>query len=276
MISFPLLVLTTGSSSSQHRLALPVTDNLTLGSHKAIAILLNIRPDYRKIPREDIHQLLNGQNIDKVVNPTGSLNRYFYANSYGKYNLTFYVHDWVAANGTESQCAGSDGQQGKWDGFDDCFFPALDDLESRHNDGNDAFAWSDYDMNGDGFIDGLVVLFNSYFSENRVTIDGVPHEERITSHSRLADVANGWTSPSTGIQVGNYVTTSTFRGEEGERIARFNVIAHQILLSIGADILYDQNLDGYGCGGYCITSYPIGCVYLMYFSCDVFFGRSIY
>jgi M6 family metalloprotease-like protein len=225
------------------------------GNQKVLVILLKTT-DFTTIPRADYDRLFNDRGKDPDITPTGSFYEYFFQNSYGKLNLDIYVHDWTASAGSEAECAGSDGQQGVWDGFDDCFFPALASLEAKHKAGT--FNWDDFDTNGDGFIDSLIIIHNGFRAETGADDpNGTPSSKRIRSHQSLAALPT-WSSESTGISPGWYATVSGFRGQKGDDIMRFNVAAHEFIHIYGMFDLYDIDFVGYGCGGYDIMAYPVG------------------
>ena len=134
---------------------------ITTGDLNVMVLLIDIVPGRSKPPREDYEMLFNGpadgQAADPDVIPTGSIKEYFETNSYNNFRPQFYVHDWVNPGFSESYCAGAN--QGLNSQFADCFFPALQELEDQ------SFSWFEYDQNGDGFIDHLLVLHNGYNGE---------------------------------------------------------------------------------------------------------------
>ena len=228
----------------------------TTGTHKLLVILLDLVPGRSKPPKEDYEVLFNGPRNNDIT-PTGTIKEYFSQNSYGKYDLDAYVHDWAPADGTEAECAG--GRQGVWDGLDNCLYTALDQLDDLHDAFDPSFSWFDYDKNIDGHIDNVLVLHNGYNSENgAVDPDGVPPSERIRSHSTLAS-GTVWRS-RTGFKLGFYGITSAYRdrSEQGEQIARLNIASHEFIHSFGMIDLYDIDFVGNGCGSYGLMGYPIG------------------
>jgi len=226
------------------------------GKHKLLVILLDLVPGRSKPPREDYEVLFNGPQNDDIT-PTGSVKEYFLQNSYGQYEIDTYVHDWAPADGTEAECAGPNGQQGVWDGLDDCLVTALDRLDDVHESFDGTFSWFDYDTNVDGFIDNVIVLHNGYNAETGGDDpDGTPASKRIRSHATLAS-GTVWRS-RTGYRLGFYGTTSAYRGLKDEQIARLNVASHEFIHSFGMIDLYDIDFVGNGCGGYSLMGYPIG------------------
>ena len=227
----------------------------TTGKHKLLVILLDLVPGRSKPSKEDFEVLFNGPQNDDIT-PTGTIKDYFLQNSYNKYEIDPYIHEWAPADGTEAECAG--GRQGVWDGLDNCLFTALDQLEALHNSFDQGFSWFDFDQNLDGFIDNVIVLHNGYNAENGADDpDGVPPSERIRSHATLAS-GTVWRSAMSGYKLGYYGITSAYRGTEDENIARLNVISHEFIHSFGMIDLYDIDFVGNGCGSYGLMGYPIG------------------
>jgi hypothetical protein len=81
------------------------------------------------------------------------IRNYFLEQSYGVYDITCLVQDWVTVPATEAQAAGSN--SGKFDTLksSEFFLPALDALAE-----NDSNIFSKLDSNEDGFLDNVVVI----------------------------------------------------------------------------------------------------------------------
>jgi hypothetical protein len=84
----------------------------------------------------------------------------------------FVAPSWVDAAGDEQFCAQS--TNGVNDDFMSCFVKALDALE------NSGIDWSDYDLDGDGRLDAVIVLHSGYANNQGATDeDGVHSSLRI-------------------------------------------------------------------------------------------------
>ena len=231
-----------------------------LGEQKAIVILLKVSNQFPTFPRSDYDLLFNDRgSSSEEITPTGSFYSYFKENSQNQFIVDAYVHEWVEADGNEQSCAGSN--NGIGESFHRCFIPALEELDVKHNDPNDSFHWADHDQNRDGYIDNLIILWNSYAAEvGNAPTAGPPPSQRIVSHSGF--VSDGtWNSPTTGMQPAFYATGSAFRGDGSfgsDDIARWNIVAHEFIHVFGMFDLYDISYTGYGCGGYDIMAYTTG------------------
>jgi M6 family metalloprotease-like protein len=206
----------------------------------------------RNLPSpSDINLLFNDPGKTGDVTPTGSVKTYLAKNSYDKIRINATVSDnWVDAAGSESSCAGQ--EKGVNNQFMNCFAPALDALE------NSGFNWDDFDQDGDGKLDTVIVLHSGYASsQGKTDEDGVDSSKRIQSHARTPPQPT-WEAPSSGIRLGNYVVASGYRGVANQQITRLNVISHEFLHLLGAIDIYDTSFKTYGAGGYALMAYPYG------------------
>jgi M6 family metalloprotease-like protein len=202
----------------------------------------------------DIDKLFNdpGKTTDPDITPTGSISTYLETNSYGKLKINAFVAPtWVNATGDEQYCAQT--TNGVNNDFMDCFVPALDALEDTAG-----FFWYDYDLNGDGRLDDVIILHSGYAnSQGQTDEDGVDASLRIQSHARSSPQPP-WSSAKTGISLANFVVSSAYRGFKDQNICRLNVICHEFIHTLGAIDLYDLSFQTYGAGGFGIMAYPYG------------------
>lgn len=227
-----------------------------LGTQKGIVILLKLT-DFETLPREQYDILFNSDTRDEELNPTGSVKEYLRENSNGKFNIDFFVLDWVQSPKSEAECAGPN--QGVNDEFAECIVPAMELLETLHNDPNDSFDWYDYDLNEDSYIDNLLIVFNGYAAENGAADPaGTPPSNRIRSHSAAFDSPSTYMSPSSGIRPFYYGVAAGFRGAKDFLFMRLNIIAHEFLHTFAMIDLYDLSFISNGCGGYCLMGFPVG------------------
>ena len=143
-------------------------------------------------PQQDIDTFFNG-GFDDHVAPTGSVREFFRIQSLDQLTVQSKVLDWyVHPTITEEQAAS--GRHGKHSGYVGLIKKAL-----QHAEDTGAITdWSDYDRDGDGMLDGLVVLHSGYAAE----LGGVDCQNnkdngvhRIWSHRGMSLGANNvWTS----------------------------------------------------------------------------------
>jgi M6 family metalloprotease-like protein len=202
----------------------------------------------------DIEKLFNdpGKTTDPDITPTGSISTYLETNSYGQLKINAFVApSWVDLAVDEQACAQT--TNGVNDDFMECFVPALNALEDTPG-----FSWDDYDLDGDGILDDVVVLHSGYsYNQGGTDEDGVEPAVRIRPHARTSPQPP-WTSPSSGKKLGIHLVTSAYRGFQNQNICRLNVICHELLHTFGAIDIYDFSFETYGAGGFALMAYPYG------------------
>ena len=248
-----------------------LTTSKSIGTLKNLVILLQFQDHKnRYLPsREDINILMNSEEIDQQVAPTGSLKMLYRQNSYGLLTIESEVTDWILLDNTEAYYA--KGQSGMVTMFHDALSFALDVLEAK------GFAFEDFDADGDNRIDSIVFLtsgygaewgkgtipccHNSYHSSNSRIIEftyknvlildyifvclfyalvdssGASYEDRIWSHKW--SILGGWRSARTGVRVTDYSVSPSLWDVSGNEIGRIGVIAHgKFFLFMMALVIY--------------------------------------
>ena len=212
------------------------------------------------IPRDDIEYLFNGEGRLQDIAPTGSIRSYLRLNSYNNLQVEATVVNWTLLPMTEKEC--SFGNSGLSQKLQECFWPALDQIDALHANPDDQFNWGDYDVNYDNFIDNVVFLHSGYGAEYGETdADGTASDSRIWSHAVGArSKPRRWESRNFLIDLGSYSVTSVYRGIMNENIARFGIMAHELLHTLGVPDLFDKGRAdlGGGTGQFSIMSSPWG------------------
>jgi M6 family metalloprotease-like protein len=212
------------------------------------------------IPREDIEYLFNGEGRLQDIAPTGSIRSYMRLNSYNNVLVEATVVNWTPVAMTEQEC--SFDNSGLSQKLQECFWPALDQLDTLHSNPDDPFTWGDYDLNYDNFIDNVVFLHSGYGAEYGGTdADGTATKSRIWSHAVGAQTkTKRWQSGNFLIDLGSYSVTSVYRGIINENIARLGIMTHELLHTLGVPDLYDKGRAdlGGGTGQFSIMSSPWG------------------
>ncbi|KAL7469418.1 hypothetical protein ACHAXS_009673 [Conticribra weissflogii] len=201
-------------------------------------------------PRADYDTLYNTvepTEHKKSVAPTGSIRQVFLQNSYGAFTLESTVYEWITLSKSEEYYAdGNHGFTKLKEGIEE----ALDVLEKDPD-----FDFADFDLDGDGTIDGFGVLHSGYGAEfGGDDCYGAKNENRIWSHKGGMD----WTSKEEGIKVNRYYVSSGLRGKCGEDIVRMGVICHEIGHYLGLPDLYDATFEGVGIGAFDMMSQSWG------------------
>lgn len=209
----------------------------------------------RKVPPLDhLDILFNSEGGDPDLAPAGSLRDYFSLNSYGAVNVitsfakflssslsSTWSKDedfWMTLSQKQSHYAENNYGLHR---SSDMVLEALEQLESVD------FPFDEYDLDGDGEIDGFHALHSGYGAEYEgIDCGGAPELDRIWSHKD----ALGWTSERTGVVVPMYSVTSASRGRCGSDVVRVGVLVHESGHFRGLPDLYDESFDGLGAGCY--------------------------
>lgn len=136
-----------------------VATSKSIGTLKNLVILMKFKDHKNRIlpSKEDIMVLMNSDEVDEELAPTGSLKMLYRDYSYGKLTIESEVTDWIILDNTEEYYA--DGQAGLVDKFHEALRYALDELEARD------FAFDDFDADGDQKIDSIAFLTSGYGAE---------------------------------------------------------------------------------------------------------------
>ena len=203
-----LTSLSTASDPQQRRRA-----TSTIGTLKNLVILIRF-PDHssRRLPSvDDVDVLMNNEEIDNVLAPTGSLKMKYWENSYGQLTIESTVNEWIQVSKSEAFYAdGLSGVGTRRLRFHQALVEALESLE------DDGFNFSDFDTDGDGHIDSITFLTSSYGAE----WGGDGYQNRIWSHKWEIN----WRSSKTGVAVTDYHVSPALWGTSGSDIGRVGVI----------------------------------------------------
>jgi len=183
--------------------------------------------------RNDLNILMNNEGPKNGICPTGSVRDVYLKNSFNDLYLESEVVSWVTIDYTESYCAA--GQDGLDTKFHVCLRNALDKVVAGGLD------LTEFDMDNDGFIDGITFLHSGYGAEW-----GRGGGNRIWSH-KWSLYSQNWSS--NGVRVYDYHISSALWGTTGSNIGRIGVIAHETGHFLGLPDLYDYG-GGNGIGSY--------------------------
>jgi len=188
----------------------------------------------------DMNVLFNGPAGPGTVAPTGSIKDVYLENSYGQMTLDSSISGWIDVNNTESYYAnGQSGLTSKtWEALKD----ALSQLDQTVD-------FSQYDADGDGYIDSITFIHSGYAAEwGQTDVYGAVQANRIWSHRWAIQPA--WIS-NEGIKVFDYHISPGVWGTSGSNIGRIGVISHETGHFFGLPDLYDTDSGaGDGIGSY--------------------------
>lgn len=194
----------------------------TTGEQTLLCILMGYQDLAFTKTQDDFDALFNQLNYT-VDGATGSVRDYYLENSYGQFDLTVdVVGPYSAENDMEHY--GS-----TWAG-------ARDLVEEAVQLANPDVNYADYDNSGNGWVDGIYVIFAGYGEE----AGGGP--DAIWSHAWNIDPVE-----LDGTMISRYACSPELRGNSGSNITRIGVIGHEFGHVLGAPDYYDT--DGSDSGG---------------------------
>ncbi len=201
-----------------------VSDQPVVGKRKFLVILMEFADVKFKTSAEGFYRLLNEERYNLDGN-SGSVHDFYMENSFGQLDLHCDVAGVYRASQTMAFYGGnSHGNPAAL---------AIEALQAASRDYNLA----DYDSNGDGFIDGVHIIFAGYGEEAGGGEDCIwSHESTTTGTFCIVD----------GIRMNMYSCTPELRGGSGNNMSRIGVICHEIGHALGTMDYYDTN---YGTGG---------------------------
>jgi M6 family metalloprotease-like protein len=190
----------------------------------------------------DVDKIMNAPGGDPVLAPTGSVNDHYQEMSYGQFAIDSFVADWVTVPETEIDYAnGNSGLTSKtWDLITD----GLNLVDASVD-------FSDFDEDGDGFVDAITFLHSGYGAEWGGTDSyGTHYSDRMWSHKWSIPT---WTSAE-GISVRAYHISPGLWAISGSDPGRIGVVSHETGHFFGMPDLYDTDGSSNGNGNWCLMA----------------------
>jgi M6 family metalloprotease-like protein len=216
-----------------------------IGTFKNVVIMMRFSNHLgRTLPSDvDIGALFNNVGPHAKA-PTGSVRDLYLENSYGQMTLDSSPFGWVDVPQTEQHYAAGNSGLGTnvWPAITD----ALDAADT-------VIDFSQYDDNGDNFVDAIAFIHSGYAAEwGGTDSDGTDFTNRIWSHRW--SLGSPWVSAE-GVMVSAYHISPGLWGTSGSQIGRIGVISHETGHFFGLPDLYDTDNNGpAGIGSWCMMS----------------------
>lgn len=208
----------------------PMMDNAivqkqpVVGTRKYLVILIQT-PDVKfTVAREDYRRLLNEEGYTEDGN-SGSVHDFYYENSFGQLDLQCDVTSVYTASRNMAYYGNN--------ANGDPFSLAVEALTAAAAD----YDLTDYDTDGDGYIDGVHIVFAGHGEEAGGGDNCIwSHQASTTGYFCIAD----------GVKMNKYSCSPELRGSTGSAMSYIGVICHEIGHALGTMDFYDTN---YSTGG---------------------------
>ncbi len=196
----------------------------TTGSRKLVCILIGFKDVAFQKAKSDYENLFNqvGYSTDGA---SGSVYDFYKENSYGNLDLTVTVAGPFTAANNMAYYGGND-----VNGYD---MRPRDLVTEAVNLANSSVNFADFDNDGNGYVDGVYVIYAGY-------------GEEYAGVSSDAIWAHAWgITPVTldGKIISSYSCSSELRGNSGSNITRIGVICHEFGHVMGAHDYYDTDYE---------------------------------
>ena len=203
------------------------------GKKKGIIILVNFTDTKFTATRSDFDNIANTKNYVSG-NYKGSMYDYFYAQSDGKFELTFDVVGPYTVSKASSYYGGNDE-----DGND--LYPAtmvIEALKLADKDVN----YADYDWDGDGEVDQVYVVYAGKGEADGGADDTIwPHEWELSAGVQYGDGTGAQTMD--GVRINTYACGGEKNGQTGATTG-IGTMCHEFSHCLGYPDFYDTDYSG--------------------------------
>lgn len=194
----------------------------TTGNRRFLVILVGFADLSFVKSQSDFDTLLNGA--------TNSFKDYYLDNSFNQLNVTTDVVGPYTLSGDMDTYGANDSQ-----GYD--INPRLmvqEGVDAAEADGVD---FSLYDNDGNGYVDGIMVVHAGYGEEAGAPADTIwSHRWTLSSYARTYD----------GVTINDYTTVPELAGTSGTDLTGIGVLCHEFGHNLGAPDTYDTDYSGSG------------------------------
>lgn len=208
------------------------------GKKKGIVILVNFTDKQFKTAntRECFEAQFNQVGYNKN-NHIGSVHDYFFDASYGKFDLEFDVFGPVTVSNKYSYYGEND-----YNGYDKR--PAVMCIEAcKLANKQNTIKWSDYDWDGDGFVDQLYFVYAGYGEHAGASSNTLwPHESSLTEEAEYGDGTGVFTLG--GVKLDTYAISCELSGTSGSTIDGIGTACHEFSHCLGIPDFYDTSYKG--------------------------------
>ena len=186
--------------------------------------------------QSDFYRMFNEKGYSDN-NHIGSVHDYFYAQSYGKFDLTFDVVGPVTLSQDYDYYGSNRGGDDGNDQHPGIMVAEACRLVDEHID------FADYDWNGDGEVEQVFVVYAGYGESNGAPSTTIwPHESSLTSSSRVNDGEGAIMLD--GVKIDTYACTCELAGIRGNTKNGIGTACHEFSHCLGLPDFYDVKYNG--------------------------------
>lgn len=190
----------------------------------------------------NVNTIMNAVGGDPVLAPTGSVRDHYLQTSYGQFTIDSVATGWLAVPGTESYY--TNGNSGLTTRTWELITDGLNLADATVD-------FTQYDQDGDGWVDAITFLHSGYGAEWGGTDQyGTNYVDRMWSHKWEIPV---WTSAE-GVKVGDYNISPGLWSTSGSAPGRIGVVCHELGHFFGLPDLYDTDGSSQGIGNWCLMA----------------------
>ena len=206
-----------------------------IGQKKGIIILVNFsNVSFESENNNALYQRIANEANFSSGNFKGSMYDYFYAQSDGKFQLTFDVVGPFTISNTQSYY-GSNDSQGNDKHPAEMVIEALKKADSSVN-------FADYDWDGDGEVDQVYVIYaGKGEADGGASTTIWPHEWQLSSAAYYGDGTGAQTLD--GVKIDTYACGGELNGQSGS-IAGIGTMCHEFSHCLGYPDFYDTDYSG--------------------------------
>ncbi|MBQ0158724.1 MAG: M6 family metalloprotease domain-containing protein [Bacteroidales bacterium] len=199
------------------------------GKYKGLVLLVEFSDQKFSIssPQSTYDQMMNAESFSPGRSGSyGSVSKYFKEQSYGKLDIDFDVFGPITLDQPESYY----GEDSPWQDYN-----ASQMLIDAAYKMDDQIDFSQYDWNGDGEVDQVVIIYAGYGQQYGAPSDVIwPHE-----HS-LKDAKN-YTITCDGVTISKYACSSELTGNSGRDMDGIGVVCHEFGHCLDLPDFYDTS-----------------------------------
>jgi M6 family metalloprotease-like protein len=214
------------------------------GTKKLLVVLMQFKDEPAVFMRQSFVDLLT-QDGYNVNNGTGSFREFYADNSFGQFDLDITVVGWYTASRNKLEY----GQKDLQGNYNPSYNSNVQELVGQAVDSakiTGGVDFSQYDNNGDGELDGLVIFHSGYGAEQG-------RNGYIWSHRW--SLWGGSDRYYDGVHISNYCINPAKRDfGNGLTQVRIGVVTHEFGHILGLPDLYDTDNNSEGAGNWCLMA----------------------